>query len=68
MTSPEMILSLVFRNSNTKKNIFVPLVSKEKAKRASHPPKPVPNSKTRLHLLHMDLCGPMRIARINGKR
>nr|GFC93750.1 putative ribonuclease H-like domain-containing protein [Tanacetum cinerariifolium] len=31
-------------------------------------PKPVPNSKQRLHLLHMDLCGPMRVARINGKR
>ncbi|GJU18418.1 retrovirus-related pol polyprotein from transposon TNT 1-94 [Tanacetum coccineum] len=30
-------------------------------KRASHPPKPVPNSKQRLHLLHMDLYGPMRI-------
>ncbi|GJT39427.1 retrovirus-related pol polyprotein from transposon TNT 1-94 [Tanacetum coccineum] len=39
-----------------------------KSKRASHPPKPVPNSKQRLHLLHMDLCGPMRIASINGKR
>ncbi|GJT22259.1 retrovirus-related pol polyprotein from transposon TNT 1-94 [Tanacetum coccineum] len=38
------------------------------SKRASHPPKPVPNSKQRLHLLHMDLCGPMRIASINGKR
>nr|GFB96562.1 hypothetical protein [Tanacetum cinerariifolium] len=50
------------------KNIFVPLVSKEKSKRASHPPKPVPNSKQRLHLLHMDLCGPMQVASINGKR
>nr|GEV07873.1 copia protein [Tanacetum cinerariifolium] len=39
-----------------------------KRKRASHPPKPVPNSKQRLHLLHMDLCGPMGIASINGKR
>nr|GEW60283.1 hypothetical protein [Tanacetum cinerariifolium] len=27
----------------------------------------VPNSRQRLHLLHMDLCGPMRIASINGK-
>nr|GEW22876.1 hypothetical protein [Tanacetum cinerariifolium] len=35
---------------------------------ASHPPKPVPNSRQRLHLLHMDLCGPMRMASINGKR
>nr|GFA18906.1 retrovirus-related Pol polyprotein from transposon TNT 1-94 [Tanacetum cinerariifolium] len=39
-----------------------------KSKRASHPPNPVPNSRQRLHLLHMDLCGPMRIASINGKR
>nr|GEY34524.1 hypothetical protein [Tanacetum cinerariifolium] len=39
-----------------------------KSKRASHPHKLVPNSRQRLHLLHMDLCGPMRIASINGKR
>nr|GFC56357.1 retrovirus-related Pol polyprotein from transposon TNT 1-94 [Tanacetum cinerariifolium] len=39
-----------------------------KSKRASHPPKPVPNARQRLHLLHMDLCAPMRIASINGKR
>nr|GFA55030.1 retrovirus-related Pol polyprotein from transposon TNT 1-94 [Tanacetum cinerariifolium] len=36
-----------------------------KSKRASHPPKPILNSKQRLHLLHMDLCGPMRVASIN---
>ncbi|GJS08139.1 retrovirus-related pol polyprotein from transposon TNT 1-94 [Tanacetum coccineum] len=30
-------------------------------------PKPVLDSKQRLHLLHMDLCGPMRIASVNGK-
>nr|GEX75458.1 retrovirus-related Pol polyprotein from transposon TNT 1-94 [Tanacetum cinerariifolium] len=39
-----------------------------KSKRASHPPKPIPSSRQRLHLLHMDLCGPMKIASINGKR
>nr|GFC31521.1 putative ribonuclease H-like domain-containing protein [Tanacetum cinerariifolium] len=39
-----------------------------KSKRASHPPKPVPNSRQRLNLLHMDLCGPMRIASINEKQ
>nr|GEU36675.1 hypothetical protein [Tanacetum cinerariifolium] len=38
-----------------------------KSKRASHPPKPVPNSRQRSHLLYLDLCGPMRIASINGK-
>nr|GFC26618.1 hypothetical protein [Tanacetum cinerariifolium] len=37
------------------------------SKRASHPPKPVLNSKQRLHLLHMDLCGPMQVASINSK-
>nr|GEX12332.1 hypothetical protein [Tanacetum cinerariifolium] len=36
-----------------------------KRKRVSHPPKPVLNSKQWLHLLHMDLCGPMRVASIN---
>nr|GFC88609.1 putative ribonuclease H-like domain-containing protein [Tanacetum cinerariifolium] len=45
-----------------------PSCEQGKSKRASHPPKPVPNSRQRLQLLHMDLCGPMRIASINGKR
>ncbi|GJX62846.1 retrovirus-related pol polyprotein from transposon TNT 1-94 [Tanacetum coccineum] len=50
------------------KEHLCPSYEQGKSKRASHPPKPVPNSKQRLHLLHMDLCGPMRIASINGKR
>nr|GEW81735.1 reverse transcriptase domain-containing protein [Tanacetum cinerariifolium] len=50
-----------------KEHLF-PLCEQGKSKRASHPPKPVPNSRQRLHLLHMDLCGPIRIASINGKR
>nr|GEW48358.1 integrase, catalytic region, zinc finger, CCHC-type, peptidase aspartic, catalytic [Tanacetum cinerariifolium] len=45
-----------------------PSCEQGKNKRASHPPKPVPNSRQRLHLLHMDLCGSMRITSINGKR
>nr|GFA69317.1 Gag-Pol polyprotein [Tanacetum cinerariifolium] len=45
-----------------------PSCKQGKSKRASHLPKPVPNSRQRLHLLHMDLCGPMSIASINGKR
>ncbi|GJY22818.1 retrovirus-related pol polyprotein from transposon TNT 1-94 [Tanacetum coccineum] len=50
------------------KEHLCPSCKQGKSKRTSHPPKPVPNSKQRLHLLHMDLCGPMRIASINGKR
>ncbi|GKC55150.1 retrovirus-related pol polyprotein from transposon TNT 1-94 [Tanacetum coccineum] len=39
-----------------------------KSKTSPHKPKPVPNSKQRLHLLHMDLCGLMRVESINEKR
>nr|GEU76635.1 retrotransposon protein, putative, unclassified [Tanacetum cinerariifolium] len=45
-----------------------PSCEQGKRKRASHPPKLVPNSRQRLHLLYMDLCGPMRNASINEKR
>nr|GFA65299.1 retrovirus-related Pol polyprotein from transposon TNT 1-94 [Tanacetum cinerariifolium] len=50
------------------KEHLCPSCEQGKRKRASHPPKPVPNSRQRLHLLHMDLCGPMRITSINEKR
>nr|GEY18403.1 retrovirus-related Pol polyprotein from transposon TNT 1-94 [Tanacetum cinerariifolium] len=49
------------------KEHLCPSCEQGKSKRASHPPKPVLNSRQRLHLLHMDLCGPMRIASINEK-
>nr|GEV42661.1 retrovirus-related Pol polyprotein from transposon TNT 1-94 [Tanacetum cinerariifolium] len=39
-----------------------------KAKRKSFYTKLTPSSMRRLQLLHMDLCGPMRVASINGKR
>nr|GEV06655.1 hypothetical protein [Tanacetum cinerariifolium] len=55
-------------NSNGGDRILSNGDDKGKSKRAPYPPKPVPNSRQRLHLLHMDLCGPMRIASINGKR
>ncbi|GJY18094.1 retrovirus-related pol polyprotein from transposon TNT 1-94, partial [Tanacetum coccineum] len=50
------------------KELLCPSCEQGKSKKASHPPKPVPNSKQRLHLLHMDLCGPIRVESINGKR
>nr|GEV94265.1 retrovirus-related Pol polyprotein from transposon TNT 1-94 [Tanacetum cinerariifolium] len=50
------------------KEYLCPSCEQRKSKRASYPPKPVPNSRQRLHFLHMDLCGPMRIACINEKR
>nr|GEZ66899.1 retrovirus-related Pol polyprotein from transposon TNT 1-94 [Tanacetum cinerariifolium] len=39
-----------------------------KAKRSSFKLKVVPSSKGRLNLLYIDLCGPMRVASINGKK
>ncbi|GJY36490.1 retrovirus-related pol polyprotein from transposon TNT 1-94 [Tanacetum coccineum] len=53
---------------NYHKEHLCPSCEQEKRKKASHPPKHVPNLKQRLHLLHMDLCGPMRVEIINEKR
>ncbi|GJU22894.1 integrase, catalytic region, zinc finger, CCHC-type containing protein [Tanacetum coccineum] len=39
-----------------------------KSKKASHPLKLVPSDHSKLELLHMDLCGPMRVASVNGKK
>nr|GEU53491.1 retrovirus-related Pol polyprotein from transposon TNT 1-94 [Tanacetum cinerariifolium] len=39
-----------------------------KSKKASHPPKLVSSDNSKLELLHMDLCGLMRVASINGKK
>ncbi|GJW63375.1 retrovirus-related pol polyprotein from transposon TNT 1-94 [Tanacetum coccineum] len=39
-----------------------------KAKRKSSHTKTTPSSKRGLQLLHMDLCGPMRVESINGKK
>ncbi|GJR40684.1 retrovirus-related pol polyprotein from transposon TNT 1-94 [Tanacetum coccineum] len=36
-----------------------------KSKKSSLPPKLVPSTESKLKLLHMDLCGPMRVASIN---
>ncbi|GJS51765.1 retrovirus-related pol polyprotein from transposon TNT 1-94 [Tanacetum coccineum] len=39
-----------------------------KSKKASHPPKLIPSDYSKLELLHMDLCGPMRVASVNEKK
>ncbi|GJX12681.1 retrovirus-related pol polyprotein from transposon TNT 1-94 [Tanacetum coccineum] len=39
-----------------------------KAKRSSFKTKVVPSSKGRLNLIHMDLCGPMRVESVNRKK
>ncbi|GJU83313.1 retrovirus-related pol polyprotein from transposon TNT 1-94 [Tanacetum coccineum] len=39
-----------------------------KSKKSSHQPKAEDTNQEKLYLLHMDLCGPMHVASINGKR
>ncbi|GJR37063.1 putative ribonuclease H-like domain-containing protein [Tanacetum coccineum] len=39
-----------------------------KSKKSSHQPKAEDTNQVKLYLLHMDLCGPMRVERINGKK
>ncbi|GJU77080.1 retrovirus-related pol polyprotein from transposon TNT 1-94, partial [Tanacetum coccineum] len=39
-----------------------------KSKKSSHQPKTEDTNQEKLYLLHMDLCGPMRVASINGNR
>ncbi|GKC40697.1 retrovirus-related pol polyprotein from transposon TNT 1-94 [Tanacetum coccineum] len=39
-----------------------------KSKKSSHTPKVEDTNQEKLNLLHMDLCGPMRVESINGKK
>ncbi|GJU95091.1 retrovirus-related pol polyprotein from transposon TNT 1-94 [Tanacetum coccineum] len=39
-----------------------------KSKKVSLPPKLVPSTESKLEQLHIDLCGPMRVASMNGKK
>ncbi|GJY99759.1 retrovirus-related pol polyprotein from transposon TNT 1-94 [Tanacetum coccineum] len=49
------------------KNHLCSACERGKIKKASHPPKLVSSDHSKLELLHMDLCGPMRVNSINGK-
>nr|GEX57240.1 retrovirus-related Pol polyprotein from transposon TNT 1-94 [Tanacetum cinerariifolium] len=40
----------------------------DKSKKGSLPPKLVPSTESILELIHMDLCGPIRVASINDKK
>ncbi|GJV48349.1 retrovirus-related pol polyprotein from transposon TNT 1-94 [Tanacetum coccineum] len=61
---------LVYRLPKFKyhKNYLCSTCEQGKSKKASLPPKLVPCTESKLELLHMDLCGPMRVASINGKK
>ncbi|GJT99277.1 retrovirus-related pol polyprotein from transposon TNT 1-94 [Tanacetum coccineum] len=41
---------------------------RRKSMKATHPPKLVPSTHSKLELIHIDLCGPMMVESINGKK
>ncbi|GJW45701.1 retrovirus-related pol polyprotein from transposon TNT 1-94 [Tanacetum coccineum] len=51
-----------------RKNHLCSACEQGKSRKASLSPKLVPSTESKLELLHMDLCGPMRVASINGKK
>ncbi|GJY79337.1 retrovirus-related pol polyprotein from transposon TNT 1-94 [Tanacetum coccineum] len=61
-------LSNIPSSSNSLADYSTHPIHLSKAKRSSFKTKDVPSSKGQLNLLHMDLCGPMRVASINGKK
>ncbi|GJS46777.1 retrovirus-related pol polyprotein from transposon TNT 1-94 [Tanacetum coccineum] len=57
-------ICLLSKASKTKSCMCI----REKQKKSSHQPKAEDTNQEKLYLLHMDLCGLMRVASINGKR
>nr|GEU93657.1 retrovirus-related Pol polyprotein from transposon TNT 1-94 [Tanacetum cinerariifolium] len=66
-------LEVAFRSNtcyvrNLEEDDFLTACEQGKSKKASLPPKLVSSTESKLELLHMDLCGSMRVASINGKK
>ncbi|GJY22379.1 retrovirus-related pol polyprotein from transposon TNT 1-94 [Tanacetum coccineum] len=59
---------LMASNFKYNKDYLCSACEQGKSKKVSLPPKLVPSTESKLELLHMDLCGPMRVASINGKK
>ncbi|GKE83087.1 retrovirus-related pol polyprotein from transposon TNT 1-94, partial [Tanacetum coccineum] len=70
-SKPAVTLVYSQKPRNSKTNVHV---SKSKViqivlcKKKPHKPKSEDTNQEKLYLLHMDLCGPMRVASVNGKK
>ncbi|GJY97749.1 retrovirus-related pol polyprotein from transposon TNT 1-94 [Tanacetum coccineum] len=53
---------------NFKKDHLCSACAMGKSKKKPHKPKSEDTNQEKLYLLHMDLCGPMRVASVNGKK
>nr|GEV51122.1 retrovirus-related Pol polyprotein from transposon TNT 1-94 [Tanacetum cinerariifolium] len=51
-----------------KKDHLCSVCAMGKSKKKSHKPKSEDTNQEKLHLLHMDLCGPMRVESVNGNK
>nr|GEZ14185.1 retrovirus-related Pol polyprotein from transposon TNT 1-94 [Tanacetum cinerariifolium] len=65
---PGMFRINPFKSSREEKHVPNTVRASARIKLITVSQPPVITKKVRLHLLHMNLCGPMRIASINGKR
>ncbi|GKA74704.1 retrovirus-related pol polyprotein from transposon TNT 1-94 [Tanacetum coccineum] len=61
-------LILLFTSAHSSLGFVKKACALGKSKKTSHQPKAEDTNQEKLYLLHMDLCGPMRVASINGKR
>ncbi|GJW04589.1 retrovirus-related pol polyprotein from transposon TNT 1-94 [Tanacetum coccineum] len=50
------------------KGLYVSAMCNGKSKKKPHKPKSEDTNQEKLYLLHMDLCGPMRVTSVNGKK
>ncbi|GJR60347.1 retrovirus-related pol polyprotein from transposon TNT 1-94 [Tanacetum coccineum] len=58
----------IFTIVGKRRDQLVSACALEKSKKSSHQPKAEDTNQEKLYLLHMDLCGPMRVESINGKK
>ncbi|GKD45944.1 retrovirus-related pol polyprotein from transposon TNT 1-94, partial [Tanacetum coccineum] len=57
-----------FPKLNFEKDHLYSACAMGKSKKKPHKPKSEDTNQEKLYLLHMDLCGPMRVASVNGKK
>nr|GEU32385.1 retrovirus-related Pol polyprotein from transposon TNT 1-94 [Tanacetum cinerariifolium] len=67
-TSPICLLSKAIKTKSWLWHRRLSHLNFGKSKKSAHQPKAEDTNQEKLYLLHMDLCGPMRMAGINGKR
>ncbi|KAJ9561948.1 hypothetical protein OSB04_007108 [Centaurea solstitialis] len=62
------MLGLEYHCSITNADTLCPACEKGKMRRSLHPPKMDTNSKSSVDMIHMDLCGPMRVESLARKK